>query len=66
MAVWCALAAYMVNAMLLEMRYFEFVNVLAFALAGGVLGLEDRLGRRGRERGSLATVVPCQAVRPGE
>jgi O-antigen ligase len=40
--VWCAIAAYFINAMLLEMRYFEYVNVLFFFLIGSMVGMYER------------------------
>jgi O-antigen ligase len=40
--VWCAIAAYFINAMLLEMRYFEYVNVLFFFLMGTMVGMYER------------------------
>lgn len=40
--VWCAIAAYFINAMLLEMRYFEYVNVLFFFLMGSMVGMYER------------------------
>jgi O-antigen ligase len=40
--VWCAIAAYFTNAMLLEMRYFEYVNVLFFFLIGSMVGMYER------------------------
>lgn len=39
--VWCAIAAYVANSMFLEMRYFEYVNVLFFFLVGGMFGLDE-------------------------
>ncbi|MCA9752432.1 MAG: O-antigen ligase family protein [Gemmatimonadetes bacterium] len=41
--VMAAFMAYFVNAMALEMRYFEYVNVLFFFLLGSLLGVSDRL-----------------------
>ena len=40
--VWCGIAAYFINAMLLEMRYFEYVNVLFFFLIGSMVGMYER------------------------
>lgn len=40
--VWCAMAAYFVNAMFLELRYFEYVNVLYFFLMGSMVGMYER------------------------
>jgi O-antigen ligase len=40
--VWCAIAGYMVNAMFIEMRYFEYVNVLFFFLMGAMVGMHER------------------------
>jgi hypothetical protein len=48
--VWAVLAECLVNAMFIETRFFEFINVLPFVLAGIVVGsyqrkqLGDRLG----------------------
>ncbi len=53
--VWCAMAAYVANAMFLEMRYFEYVNVLFFFLIGAMVGMQESLeadlrhARRGGE-----------------
>lgn len=41
--VWCAMAAYVANAMFLEMRYFEYVNVLFFFLIGAMVGMQESL-----------------------
>jgi O-antigen ligase len=40
--VWCAIAGYFINAMFLEMRYFEYVNVLFFFLIGSLVGMYER------------------------
>jgi O-antigen ligase len=40
--VWCAIAAYFINAMLIEMRYFEYINVLFFFLIGSMVGMYER------------------------
>lgn len=40
--VWCAIAGYFINAMFIEMRYFEYVNVLFFFLIGSMIGMSDR------------------------
>jgi O-antigen ligase len=40
--VWCAIVGYFANAMLLEMRYFEYVNVLFFFLLGSMVGMHER------------------------
>lgn len=39
--VWCAGAAYLSNAMFLELRYFEYINVLFFFLVGAMFGVHD-------------------------
>jgi O-antigen ligase len=44
--VWCAIAAYISNSMFLEMRYFEYVNVLFFFLVGSMIGLDEELQNR--------------------
>jgi len=54
--VWCAIAAYVSNAMFLELRYFEYVNVLFFFLVGAMVGLDEAM----RERGEVA---PAPVVR---
>jgi len=41
--VWCAIAAYFSNAMFLELRYFEYVNVLFFFIVGAMFGLDDAM-----------------------
>ncbi len=40
--VWCAIVGYFANAMLLEMRYFEYVNVLFFFLIGSMVGMHEQ------------------------
>jgi O-antigen ligase len=40
--VWCAIIGYFVNAMFLEMRYFEYVNVLFFFMIGSMIGMHER------------------------
>jgi O-antigen ligase len=40
--VWCAIIAYWINAMFIEMRYFEYVNVLFFFLMGMTTGMYER------------------------
>lgn len=44
--VWCAMAAYFVNAMFLELRYFEYINVLYFFLMGTMVGMYERFQHR--------------------
>jgi O-antigen ligase len=39
--VWCGIAAYVTNAMFIEMRYFEYVNVLFFFLVGAMVGMQE-------------------------
>ncbi|MBZ0270295.1 O-antigen ligase family protein, partial [bacterium] len=56
--VWCAIAAYIANSMFLEMRYFEYVNVLFFFLIGGMIGLDEAMQERPQE-------VPEAARRTG-
>ncbi|GJM45040.1 MAG: hypothetical protein DHS20C21_18820 [Gemmatimonadota bacterium] len=41
--VWCAIAAYFSNAMFLELRYFEYINVLFFFIVGAMFGLDDAI-----------------------
>lgn len=41
--VWCGMAAYLTNSMFLEMRYFEYVNVLFFFLIGAMVGMQEAL-----------------------
>jgi len=55
--VWCAMAAYYSNAMFLELRYFEYVNVLFFFLVGAMMGLDDAM----REKGARAQTVTVRA-----
>ncbi len=53
--VWCGIAAYATNSMFLEMRYFEYVNVLFFFLIGAMVGMQESLeADRRAERGSVA------------
>jgi hypothetical protein len=40
--LWCAMVGYFLNAMFFEMRYFEYVNVLMFALMGTTVGMYER------------------------
>ncbi len=56
--VWCAIAGYFINAMFIEMRYFEYVNVLFFFLMGSMVGMHERY------LASLASVAP--GVEAGE
>ncbi|MDP6529384.1 MAG: O-antigen ligase family protein [Gemmatimonadota bacterium] len=60
--IWCGIAAYMVNAMFLEMRYFEYVNVLFFFLMGTVAGMEDRLRAQAGSSGPDLTPYPVPAM----
>jgi O-antigen ligase len=62
-AIWCAYAAYIVNAMSLELRYFEYVNVLFFFLMGSMAGLHERILRdRAREEEAGDGILePAQA-----
>ncbi len=64
--VWCAIAAYVANAMFLEMRYFEYVNVLFFFLIGAMVGMQESLeaDRRSAQREADAARRPLGA-RPG-
>ncbi len=39
---WCAMAGYMVNGMFIEVRYFEYINVLFFFLMGTMVGMHER------------------------
>ena len=39
--VWCGIASYLANAMFLELRYFEYVNVLFFFLIGAMVGMQE-------------------------
>jgi O-antigen ligase len=52
--VWCAMAAYFVNAMFLELRYFEYVNVLYFFLMGSMVGMYERHVQQTRTVGGAA------------
>jgi O-antigen ligase len=40
--VWAAMVAYFVNAMLMEMRYFEYINVLFYFTMGMMMGIYER------------------------
>ena len=56
--VWCAIVAYYANAMLLELRYFEYVNVLLFFLIGAMLGVDEEMREtEARERMEARSVV---------
>jgi O-antigen ligase len=65
--VWCAIAAYLVNAMFIEMRYFEYVNVLFFFLMGMSAGMLERhrarkwLPESAPDRPAEATFVPVRS-----
>jgi O-antigen ligase len=48
--VWCAIAAYVANAMFLEMRYFEYVNVLFFFLIGAMVGMQETMEADRKEK----------------
>jgi O-antigen ligase len=39
---WCAMAGFLVNGMLIEVRYFEYINVLFFFLMGTLVGMYER------------------------
>ena len=39
---WCAMAGYFINGMLIEVRYFEYINVLFFFLMGTTVGMHER------------------------
>lgn len=45
--VWCAIAAYVSNAMFLELRYFEYINVLFYFIVGAMFGLDEAMRERG-------------------
>jgi len=40
--VWAAMVSYFVNAMFMEMRYFEYINVLFYFLMGMMMGIYER------------------------
>ena len=40
--VWAGMVAYFVNAMLMEMRYFEYINVLFYFTMGMMMGIYER------------------------
>lgn len=52
--IWCAYFAYLVNAMSLELRYFEYVNVLFFFLMGSMVGVGERMFQRQDEEAAAA------------
>ncbi|MGQ0722669.1 MAG: O-antigen ligase family protein [Candidatus Eiseniibacteriota bacterium] len=62
--VWCAMAAYFVNAMFLELRYFEYVNVLYFFLMGSMVGMYERHVQQRRAVGAADARVPAARWRP--
>ncbi|MFN8179466.1 MAG: O-antigen ligase family protein [bacterium] len=55
--VWCGIAAYLTNAMFLEMRYFEYVNVLFFFLLGAMVGMQEAV-----EADRMQLDVPVEAA----
>lgn len=58
--VWCAIAAYYVNAMLLELRYFEYVNVLFFFIIGSMVGMHERyLAGKMSPGGNVRAALPA-------
>ena len=40
--VWAGMIAYFVNAMFMEMRYFEYINVLFYFLMGMMMGIYEQ------------------------
>jgi O-antigen ligase len=68
--VWCAMATYFANAMFLEMRYFEYVNVLYFFLMGSMVGMYERHRARNPKTSARATVrrrsIPWPKAAPGQ
>jgi O-antigen ligase len=62
--VWCGMAAYFINSMFLEMRYFEYVNVLFYFLIGAMVGMQETLeADRAREAGLDASAAPQRFTR---
>jgi hypothetical protein len=51
------MAAYFVNAMFLELRYFEYINVLYFFLMGTMVGMYERF----QQSGLQAQFLPDEA-----
>ncbi len=45
--VWCAIGAYYANAMFLELRYFEYINVLFCFIVGAMIGLHEQMQQDG-------------------
>jgi len=43
---WGCMAAYLVNAVFIEMRYFEFVNSIFFIFAGIIYGWQREYGKK--------------------
>jgi O-antigen ligase len=66
--VWCAIAAYFTNAMFLELRYFEYVNVLFYFIVGAMIGLheeglkEGRIARHEEQARAKASPAPAMAI----
>jgi O-antigen ligase len=66
---WAAMAAYFANAFLIEMRQFEYINVLLFFLLGIIVGAQDHFAEKQAPTAKQARVpVPwptaVRAARP--
>ena len=59
--VWMALATYFANAMFIEIRQFEYMNVLLFFLMGMMMGAVERVERGGQVIQSSSSSVPIPA-----
>jgi hypothetical protein len=62
--VWCAIAAYLANSMFLEMRFFEYVNVLFFFLIGAMVGMQEKLEADRRAERATAREPRAAAAGP--
>mgnify|MGYP003694562465 CR=1 FL=1 len=61
--VWCGMAAYFINSMFLEMRYFEYVNVLFYFLIGAMVGMQETLEADRARAGTQTRAQPRSASR---
>ena len=60
--VWAAMVAYFVNAMFMEMRYFEYINVLFYFLMGMMMGIYEQWAA-GRGEALVRTDTTAEALR---
>jgi O-antigen ligase len=68
--VWCGMAAYLTNSMFMEMRYFEYINVLFFFLIGAMVAMQEGLEADGKaasmaSREATGTAWPVAAPAGG-